>query len=81
MSTPMGKKEKLQKYDGADPIDEGLYRSLIGCLMYLITTRSCIMFPISILSRFLNWASELHMVAAKRVLRYLKCTFSYGIKF
>ena len=81
VSTPMGKKEKLQKYDGADPADEGLYRSLIGSLTYLITTKSNIMFPVSILSRFLNCASELHMVAAKRVLRYLKGTFSYGIKF
>ena len=81
MSTPMGKKEKLKKYDGADPVDEGLYKSLIGYLMYLIATRSDNMFPVSILSRFLNCASELHMVAAKRVLRYLKGTFSYGIKF
>ena len=81
VSTLMGKKEKLQKYDGADTADEGLYMTLIGCLMYLTTTRSYIMFPISILSRFLNCASELHMVAAKRVLRYLKGTFSYGIKF
>ena len=39
------------------------------------------MFLISILSRFLNRASELHMVAAKRVLRYMKGTFSYGFKF
>ena len=81
VSTPMGKKEKLQKYDGADLADEGLYRSLIGCLMYLTATRLDIMFPVSILFRFLNCASELHMVAAKRVLRYLKSTFSYGIKF
>ena len=81
VSTRMGKKEKLQKYDGADPVDEGLYRSLIGCLMYLIATRSDIMFLVSILSRFLNCASELHMVVVKRVLRYLKGTFSYEIKF
>ena len=49
--------------------------------MHLTATRSDIMFPVSILSKFLNFASELHMVAAKRVLRYLKGTFSYGIKF
>ncbi|PKI39574.1 hypothetical protein CRG98_040044 [Punica granatum] len=30
---------------------------------------------------FLNCARELHMVAAKRVLRYLKGTLSHGIKF
>ena len=81
VSTPLGKKEKLQKYDGGDLADEGLYRSLIGCLMYLTATRSNIMFPVSILSRFLNCASELHMVATNKVLRYLKGTLSYGIKF
>ena len=81
VSIPIGKKEKLQKYDRADLVDEGLYRSSIGYLMYLIGTRSDIMFPISVLSRFLNRASELHMVVAKRVLRYMKGTFSYGIKF
>ena len=39
------------------------------------------MFPVSILSIFLNHASELHMVVVKRVLRSMKGTFSYGIKF
>ena len=76
VSTPMGKKEKLQKYYRAELADEGLYRSIIGCLMYLTTTRSDIMFPVSILSGFLNCASELHMVVTKRVLRYLKGNFS-----
>ena len=76
----MGKTEKIQNYDGVDPTDEGLYRSLICCLMYLTITRSDIMFPVSILFRFLNCASELHIVVAKRVLRYLKGTFSYVIK-
>ena len=82
VSTPMGKNKKLQKYmELTLQMKVGLYRSLIGCLMYLTATRSDIMFPVSILSRFLNCTSELHMVAAKRVLRYLKGTFSYGIKF
>ncbi|XP_030449874.2 uncharacterized mitochondrial protein AtMg00810-like [Syzygium oleosum] len=81
VSTPTGQKEKLQKKDGSEPADERVYRSLIGCLMYLTTTRPDIMFTVSVLSRFLNCASELHMVAAKRVLRYLKGTLSYGNKF
>ncbi|KAI6694933.1 hypothetical protein NL676_022643 [Syzygium grande] len=81
VSTPMRQKEKLQKKDGSKLADERVYRSLIGCLMYLTSTRPDIMFTISVLSRFLNCASELQMVAAKRVLRYLKGTFSYGIKF
>ena len=31
----MNQKEKLSKDDGFDNVDEGHYRSLIGCLMYL----------------------------------------------
>ena len=81
VSTPMIQKEKLQKDDGSEPADERVYRSLIGCLMYLTATRPDIMFPVSVLSRFLDCASKLHKVAAKRVLRYLKGTLSYGIKF
>ena len=81
VSTPMDKKENMKKYDRVHPANEGLYGSLIGCIMYLTTTRSSIIFPISILSRFQNCASELHMVPTKRVLRHLKGTFSCGIKF
>ena len=32
-STPLNQKEKLCKEDGADKVDEGYFRSLIGCLM------------------------------------------------
>lgn len=81
VSTPMAQKERLQKEDGAEPVDEGVYRSLIGCLMYLTATRPDILFPVSVLSRFLNCPSELHMMAAKRVVRYLKGTLTYGIKY
>lgn len=81
MSTPMNQKEKLMKEDGADKVDEGYYRSLIGCLMYLTATRPDIMFAVSILSRFMHCASEMHLRAAKRILRYIKGTVDYGVKF
>ncbi|XP_047258984.1 secreted RxLR effector protein 161-like [Capsicum annuum] len=81
VSTPINQKEKLKKDDGAELVDEGAYRSLIGCLMYITSIRPDILFSVSVLSRFLNCASELHMIAAKRVVRYLKGTLAYGIKF
>jgi len=80
-STPMNQKEKLSKNDGADKIDEGYFRSMIGCLMYLTTTKPDILFAISLLSRFMHGANELHLRAAKRILRYVKGTVSYGVKF
>ncbi|XP_037491099.1 uncharacterized mitochondrial protein AtMg00240-like [Jatropha curcas] len=81
VGTPMNQKEKLSKGDGTENVDEGYYRSLVGCLMYLTTTRSDILFAVNLLSRFMHCASELHLIAAKRVLRYIKSTISYGVKF
>jgi predicted peroxiredoxin len=81
VSTPMNQKEKLSKEDGFDKVDEGYYRSLIGCLMYLTATRPDILFAVSILSRFMHCASEMHLKAAKRILRYIKGTIDYGVKF
>lgn len=54
VSTPMAAKEKLQKSDGTEAVDVSMYRSLIGCLMYLTTTRPDILFAISVLSRFMS---------------------------
>jgi transposase InsO family protein len=81
VSTPMNQKEKLSKEDGAEKIDEGYYRSLIGCLMYLTATRPDILFAVSMLSRFMHCASEMHLKAARRILRYIKGTVDYGVKF
>ncbi|XP_047252331.1 uncharacterized mitochondrial protein AtMg00810-like [Capsicum annuum] len=81
MSTSMNQREKLMKDDGAERVQEGSYRSLIGCLMYLTATGPDILYVVSVLYRFLNSPSELHMKAAKRVLRYVKGTIDYGFKF
>lgn len=77
----MNQKEKLYENDGADKVDEGYYRSMIGCLMYLTATRPDILNVVSVLSRFMHWASELHLKAAKRVIRYIEGTTHFGVKF
>ncbi|KAH9666120.1 Integrase catalytic domain-containing protein [Citrus sinensis] len=79
--TPLAQNEKFNKDDGAEKIDEALYRSIIGCLMYLTATRPDIMFVVSLLSRYMHCASELHYKAAKNVLKYIKGTLDHGIKF
>ncbi|RVX23464.1 Retrovirus-related Pol polyprotein from transposon RE1 [Vitis vinifera] len=77
----MNQKEKLSKDDGTDRIDQAYFRSMIGCLMYLTTTRLDILNVVSILSRFIHCASEMHLKATKRVIRYVKGTYDFGIKF
>jgi len=66
----MNLKEKFSKNDGTNKVDEGQYISLIGCLMYLTATRSNIAFAVSLLSRFMHCASELHLQAKKKMVWY-----------
>ncbi|KAL4348545.1 hypothetical protein GQ457_17G004780 [Hibiscus cannabinus] len=47
----------------------------------LEATRPDIMYAVSLLSRYMNCANEIHFQAAKRILRYVKGTFDYGRKF
>lgn len=63
-------------------VDEGQYRALIGRLLYLAgASRPDISFAVSSLSRFNNKPHEMHLRAAKRVLRYLKETRNYCITY
>ncbi|XP_031254679.1 uncharacterized protein LOC116112705 [Pistacia vera] len=78
---PLIPNQKLSKEDGAKRVDEGVYRSLIGCLLYLIATRPDLMYTTSIVSRFMSKPSEMHYKAAKWVLRYIKGTTELGIWF
>ncbi|KAK9683221.1 hypothetical protein RND81_10G124400 [Saponaria officinalis] len=77
--TPMATNEKLSKNDGQEKVDESIYRSLVGSLIYLTNTRPDIVNVVSIVSRFMSEPSKAHFMAAKRILRYIKGTTSYGI--
>ena len=81
MSTLMNQKEKLCKEDGAEKVDEELYQSMIGCLMYLTATRPDITYVVNLLLRYMHCASEIHLEASKCVTRYVKGTIDYGIEF
>ncbi|XP_015161604.1 uncharacterized mitochondrial protein AtMg00810-like [Solanum tuberosum] len=81
ISTPMNQKEKLSKDDGAGKGDETYVRSFIGCLMYLRATRPDILYVVGILSRFMHCPSQVHLQAAKRIVRYIKGSITYGVMF
>ena len=49
--------------------------------MYLTASIPDILFVVSLLSRFMHCASELHLKAAKRVVRYIKGTIGFCVKF
>jgi len=70
---------KAGKIREGNGIDETYYKQIVGSLMYITATRPNIMFVVSFISRFMARLTELHLQAAKRVLRYLKGIVDYGI--
>eukprot|EP00253_Pinus_taeda_P005966 PITA_05966 len=80
-TTPMEQNLKLTSIEGKEFEDATKYRQLVGSLNYLTTTRLDISFVVGILSRFMQKPFEGHWSAAKRVLRYLKGTQDFGIKY
>ncbi|XP_060969596.1 secreted RxLR effector protein 161-like [Cannabis sativa] len=58
------------------------YAEAIGSVMYtMISTRPDIAYAVSVLSRFMSNPGEEHWKGLKWLLRYLKGTASYGLKF
>ncbi|KAK2363323.1 secreted RxLR effector protein [Trifolium repens] len=55
------------------------YFKVFGCLMYLLATRPDLTFYVCLIARYMDKPTELHLAAAKRVLRYLKGTIGFGV--
>ncbi|XP_048231307.1 secreted RxLR effector protein 161-like [Ricinus communis] len=70
---------KLSKEGEGAKVDATLYKYLIGSLTYITATKPDLMYVVCLLSRYMADPTEQHMQAAKRVLRYLKGTMSFGL--
>jgi hypothetical protein len=79
--SPIVSGSKLHSNEGGVKVNETYFKQIVGSLMYLTTTRPDIMFIVSLISRYMSKLTELHLQAAKRTLRYLKGTVSYGILY
>ncbi|GKC98362.1 putative ribonuclease H-like domain-containing protein, partial [Tanacetum coccineum] len=60
------------KDEEGEEVDVHLYRSMIGCLMYLTASRPDIMFAVCLCARFQVTPKVSHIHAIKRIFRYLK---------
>ena len=85
VATPMDPNVRLSKLDCPEVVDPLLhrkYRSIVGCLSYLVNmTRPDLAFSFSQLSKFLQYPGEAHLAAAYRVLAYVKGTLNQGLSW
>ncbi|GJU42543.1 putative reverse transcriptase, RNA-dependent DNA polymerase [Tanacetum coccineum] len=70
--TPMETQKALLKDADGEDVNEHLYRSMIGSLMYLTFSKPDIMFVVCACARFQVNPKVSHLHAVKRIFRYLK---------
>lgn len=61
--------------------DATKFRRLVGSLIYLTITRPDIVYSVGVISQFMDQPCIGHLVAAKRVLRYVKGTINFGLMY
>jgi len=69
--TPTKVGMKLIKDPEGRKLDNTIYKQMVGNLMYLTATRPDIMHVVSLFSRFMEFPKEIHLLVAKRILRYM----------
>uniref|UniRef100_A0A803PAK3 CCHC-type domain-containing protein n=1 Tax=Cannabis sativa TaxID=3483 RepID=A0A803PAK3_CANSA len=79
VGTPTEVGLKLIKDPEGKKVDSTLYKQIVGSLMYLTATRQDIMHGVSLISRYMECPREIHLLAAKRIFRYLRGTTDFGL--
>lgn len=81
VSSPMSSTASLSIHDGK-PLEDGTqFRSIVWALQYCTLTRPDIAYAVNRVCQFMHCPTEVHWLAVKRILRYLKGTSHLGLVF
>ena len=72
---------KLSKEDTSPEVDQKMYRSMIGSLLYITASRPDIMHAVGMVGRFQDAPKQSYLLAMKCIFKYLKGTMSYGLSY
>ncbi|KAJ0903945.1 putative RNA-directed DNA polymerase [Helianthus annuus] len=78
-STPIATNKLVMSEEKDDLVDQTLYRSMIGSLLYLTASRPDIMFATCVCARSQSAPRKSNLIAVKRIFRYLKGAPTLGI--
>jgi hypothetical protein len=81
MDTPVVSNLKLLQDTTSKKMDVTLYRQMMGSLMYLMNMRPDICFSMNTLSQYMEQPMQVHLVATKHVIRYLKGKLDYCLSY
>jgi len=75
----MASSMKLDQDLDGKPVNEKIYRGMIGSLLYLTASRPDIMFSACLCARFQSSPKESHLTVVKRIFRYLTGMKNFGL--
>lgn len=81
ITTPIAANVVLSNTDGPLLLSPTEFRKLVSCLQYLTLTHPDIAYAVNIVSQFISAPRAPHLVAAKRILWYIKGTLGHGLVF
>lgn len=73
--TPVEVNVKLERNSEEEAVDDTLFKQIVGSLRYICNIRPDICFGVGLISKFMDDPRKSHLVAAKRIMRYLKGNF------
>ena len=79
VGTPMVTGCKLSQTDDSKDVEKKMYRSMIDSLLYVTATRPDVMHAVFQVARFQASPKDSHLLAVKRIFKYLKGTTEYGL--
>ncbi|GJY13341.1 retrovirus-related pol polyprotein from transposon TNT 1-94 [Tanacetum coccineum] len=79
IGTPLATKPKLDADLSGKPVDQINYRSMIGSLMYLTSSRPDLVKVVCYYARYQARPAEKHLKKVKSIFRYLKGTINMGL--
>lgn len=72
---------KLTRRGAGAMVNPTAFKQLVGSLRYLTATRPDLIYSVNLVSRYMEEPTEQHMLAAKRILRYVQGTIEFGIQY
>ncbi|KAM2279879.1 hypothetical protein ACFX1S_040660 [Malus domestica] len=81
VSNPTATTIKLHKDPNGKSVDQTLYRSMIGSLLYLTASRPDISFSVGACARYQANPKESHLEVVKRIIRYVSGIADFGLHY
>jgi len=79
--TPATTHLKLTKEENGVVVDQNMYRSMIGSLLYLTTSRPDYIFAVRVCASYQVGPKMSHLTQVKRILKYINSTCDNGILY